>query len=211
MAARTLEAVEMTNDEVTRFNSLRDRSYQKVLNTALRLSRNPSDAEDLTSEAYMRAFRSFRDYEGDRPFENWILRIVSRLFLDLNRSRKRRVQTVSSDAPLPGSNGDENLYFETPDSTNDPEVVLMRKNFDEHLQNALGALNEEQRLLITLADVEELPYQEIAEILGRPVGTIRSRLHRTHKLLQARIESSQRDEARNAEPAHRGFRMRMAH
>jgi len=197
MTSRPLQPIEMSRKEIDRFDTLMERSYQKVYNMAFHLSRNRADAEDLAQEAYMRAYRSFKDYEGDRPFENWILRIVSRLFLDLNRSRKRRVQTVSSDAPLPNAIGDDGLFFDTPDSTNDPESVLMHRQFNEHLQKGLAMLSNEQRLLISLADIEEMPYKDIAEILGRPVGTIRSRLHRTHKLLQSKISIGMKNEAKS--------------
>src|SRR6478609_8601577 len=83
-----------------RFNELMEETYKKVFNMAYRLSGSRSDAEDLTQEAFFRAYRSFHDYEGDRPFENWIFRIVTRLFLDLLRNRRRRVKSVSYDTPL---------------------------------------------------------------------------------------------------------------
>src|SRR5687768_10473305 len=85
--------------ELTRFNELMNESYRKVYNMAYRLAGNRADAEDLTQEAFYRAYRSFADYEGDRPFENWIFRIVTRLFLDLLRNRRRRIKAVSYDAP----------------------------------------------------------------------------------------------------------------
>src|SRR5437588_11321738 len=93
----------------TRFNDLMESTYKKVFNMAYRLAGNRPDAEDLTQEAFFRAYRSFHDYEGDRPFENWIFRIVTRLFLDLLRSPRRRVKAVSYDAPLRREGGDENL------------------------------------------------------------------------------------------------------
>src|SRR5215831_7407171 len=99
----------------TRFSELMEFSYKKVFNMAYRLSGNRPDAEDLTQEAFYRAYRSFSDYEGDRPFENWIFRIVTRLYLDLLRNRRRRVKTVSYDNPLQREGGDENLYFEVPE------------------------------------------------------------------------------------------------
>src|SRR5471030_983103 len=91
------------NQEITdgtrssRYNGLMEATYRKVYNMAYRLTGIRADAEDLTQEAYYRAFRSFEDYEGDRPFENWIFRIVTRLFLDMLRSRRRRVKAVSFD------------------------------------------------------------------------------------------------------------------
>ena len=179
--------------EQTRFNELMEGTYRKVYNMAYRLAGNRADAEDLTQEAFFRAYRSFSEFEGDRPFENWIFRIVTRLFLDMLRTRRRRVKAVSYDSPLMNGSGDENLYFEMPDNGNNPEEKILESSFSEDLQRALNTLSPEQRLLITLADVEGVAYKEIAEILGKPVGTIRSRLHRTHKAIRARLESIRRE------------------
>jgi RNA polymerase sigma-70 factor (ECF subfamily) len=167
-------------------------TYRKVFNMAFRLAGNRTDAEDLTQEAFFRAYRSFSDYEGDRPFENWIFRIVTRLFLDLLRSRRRRVKAVSYDTPLQSS-GDENLFFDMPDDSPNPEQFMLEGSFSEDLQKAMNSLSAEQRLLVTLADVEGVPYKDIADMMGKPVGTIRSRLHRTHKLIRSRLEQLKRD------------------
>jgi RNA polymerase sigma-70 factor (ECF subfamily) len=183
----------LSEREQNRFNELMEATYRKVYNMAYRLSGNRSDAEDLTQEAFFRAYRSFGEFEGDRPFENWIFRIVTRLFLDMLRTRRRRVKAVSYDSPLANGSGDENLYFEMPDNGGNPEQRVLEGSFSEDLQKALNALSPEQRLLITLADVEGVAYKEIAEILGKPVGTIRSRLHRTHKAIRARLEQIRRE------------------
>lgn len=175
-----------------RFNELMSQTYKKVYNMAYRLAGSRSDAEDLTQDAFYRAYRSFGDFEGDRPFENWIFRIVTRLFLDLLRNRRRRVRAVSYDAPLPNG-GDENLFFDMPDAAPNPEESLVESSFSEDLQKALNSLSPSQRLLVTLADIEGVPYKDIAEMLDKPVGTIRSRLHRTHKLLRSRLEQIKRE------------------
>lgn len=176
-----------------RFDELMEATYKKVYNMAYRLSGSRADAEDLTQEAFFRAYRSFSDYEGDRPFENWIFRIVTRLFLDLLRNRRRRIKAVSYDTPLNQGSGDENLYFEMPDHSANPEDQMIEGTFSEDLQKALNSLSPEQRLLVTLADIEGVPYKDIADMLGKPVGTIRSRLHRTHKLIRSRLEQIKRE------------------
>jgi RNA polymerase sigma-70 factor, ECF subfamily len=178
-----------------RFNELMDASYRKVYNMAYRLSGSRPDAEDLTQEAYFRAFRSFKEYEGDRPFENWIFRIVTRLYLDLLRNRRRRVNTVSYDNSITSEVGGDSITFEMPDDQPSPEQILIDSAFSEPMQQALSSLSAEQRELIELADVQQVPYQEIAERLGAPVGTIRSRLHRTHKTLRANLEKARASQA----------------
>lgn len=189
----------------TRFEALMTRSYKKVYNTVYRLCGHKSDAEDLTQEAFYRAYRSFGNYEGDKPFENWIMRIASRLFLDLLRNRRRRVQTTSYDAPMHKEGCDGQVYFDVPDHHRDPEGELLDSVYSEDLQAALNLLNKQQRLLIQMADIEGLPYQEIAKIMDKPIGTIRSRLHRTHRLLRSHLEAIERERemgvCENFEPA----------
>lgn len=199
MSAKTIEIRNEGRQE--RFNSLMHGTYRKVYNMAFRLAGNRSDAEDLTQEAYFRAYRSFDDYEGDKPFENWIFRIVTRLFLDLLRSRRRRVQTVSYDAPL-STSSDDTVHFDVADSTPNADQRMVAGTMSEELQAVLDSLSHEQRTLVMLADVEGLPYKEISELLGKPVGTIRSRLHRTHKLMRQRLEAMriQKDAAAKHEP-----------
>lgn len=187
----------LSPQDEARFNQLMSETYKKVYNMAYRLAGNRSDAEDLTQDAFYRAYRSFGDFEGDRPFENWIFRIVTRLFLDLLRNRRRRIRSVSYDSPLP-SGGDENLYFDMPDDAPNPEQMLIEGSFSEELQKALNSLSPSQRLLVTLADIEGVPYKDIADMLDKPVGTIRSRLHRTHKLLRNRLDQIRRESAGGA-------------
>jgi RNA polymerase sigma-70 factor (ECF subfamily) len=192
------QAITLSESEEAKFTELMQASYRKVYNMAYRLSGSRPDAEDLTQEAYFRAYRSFGEYEGDRPFENWIFRIVTRLYLDLLRNRRRRIQTVSYDATLPTEVGGDSIRFEVADDGPSPEDVLLEASFSEPLQAALASLTEEQRELIQLADVEQVPYQEIADRMGAPVGTIRSRLHRTHKALRAKLEANRVSQALSA-------------
>ena len=119
----------------------------------------------------------------------WIVRILSRLFLDMLRSRRRRVMTVSYDNPLNSSRGDDSVFFDVADSSQTVEETLVSDSISDELQRALGSLNADQRLIVTLADIQGLPYHEISEMLDIPVGTVRSRLHRSHKALRARLEA----------------------
>jgi RNA polymerase sigma-70 factor (ECF subfamily) len=191
----TTTTYNLNEQDTSRFNELMNETYRKVYNMAFRLSGNRPDAEDLTQEAYYRAYRSFNDYEGDRPFENWIFRIVTRLYLDLLRNRRRRVQTVSYDNSLPSEVGGDTIHFEVADDKPSPEEQMIENAYSEPLQMALESLSPDQRELIELADVKQVPYTEIAEMLGAPVGTIRSRLHRTHKALRVKLEQARAQQA----------------
>lgn len=188
MQSVTSPVVQLSPEDQKRFNELMERTYKKVFNLAYRLSGNRSDAEDLTQDAYFRAYRGFGDYQGDRPFENWIFRIVTRLFLDLNRRRRRRVKTVSYDAPIRPSGSDDTVQFETADDGPGPEMAYLGQFVNEDLERSLSQLTLEQRTLVWLADVEGVSYKDLAEIMEAPVGTIRSRLHRAHKQLRKYLD-----------------------
>ncbi len=185
-----IKNMKLTSKDERAFSKKMAATYRKVYSLAYRLSGNANDAEDLTQEAFVRAFRNFEDYEGDKPFENWIYRIVTRLFLDLRRSRNRRVQTVSYDATW-NTEQDDTVAFQIADETMSPEKSLLEKTYSDDLEQVLSLLTPEQRLLVTLADVEGMPHKDIAAIIGSPVGTIRSRLHRMHKFLREQLAKRQ--------------------
>lgn len=174
--------------EEIRFQELMAGSYKKVFNLAYRLSGNRADAEDLTQEAFYRAYRGFESYQGDRPFENWIFRIVTRLYLDMRRRQSRRVHAMSYDAPLRPDGSDDTVSFEKADDLPNPEQRLLNTTMSEEMEESLRRLSPAQRELVMMADVEQIPYSEIAEKLDAPVGTIRSRLHRAHKQLRQVLE-----------------------
>lgn len=192
MQRMTTAIPKLTHPDEARFAELMEQSYRKVYNMAYRLAGNRPDAEDLTQEAFFRAYRSFNAFEGDKPFENWIFRIVTRLFLDLIRARNRRVKTVSYDAPLSRDSGDEAIYFDVPDAMSVADRSMMSELLSDDLMECLAQLSPEQRQLVKMANIDQMPYSEIAEILGKPVGTIRSRLHRAHKQLRTHYEKIQR-------------------
>jgi len=183
--------------ETRSFESHMENSHRKVYNLAFRLTGNRADAEDLTQEAYFRAYRAYHEYQGDRPFENWILRIVTRLYLDLCRSRRRRVQTVSYDAGVRTDYADEVLEIQAADHQPNPEEALLTATISEPLERAMNSLKPDQRMLVMMADVEQRPYVEIADILGIPVGTVRSRLHRAHRKLREAMEPVESPTSRN--------------
>lgn len=183
-----MKTVQKSKASDSRFKELAEASYKKVFNLAYRLAGNRSDAEDLTQEAFYRAYRKFDSFEGDKPFENWIFRIVTRLFLDLRRSRSRRVQTYSYDAPIRSDAHDDGVTFDSADDRPNPEEALMDSTLSPEMEMGLSKLPAEQRQLIWMADVEGIPYNEIAVAIKAPVGTVRSRLHRAHKHLRKIIE-----------------------
>lgn len=152
--------------------------------TALHLTRHRDDAEDLVQEAAVQAFRAFHTFRSGTNFKAWFYRILTNLFFHRYRQRRREPQvTQLEDAP------DLYLYTRTKQAglhaiSEDPATLIMSKLSAEQVAAAIDGLPEEYRMAASLYFMEEFAYQEIAEILDCPVGTVRSRLHRGRKLLQ---------------------------
>lgn len=183
---------EHTTSQVTtrpkrEFDSLVRRYHRQAYNIAYRLTGNHADAEDLTQEAFVRAFRFFDNYRRDLPFENWLYRIISNLFVDdLRRKPKARIHSL--DAPVGGdSNSESQAFFEIPDSRENPERVVLHEELDEQIQKALASLPADFRMTVILADIEGMSYEEISETMRCSLGTVRSRLHRGRKLLRHKL------------------------
>lgn len=149
--------------------------------SALRLTRDPQDAEDLVQEVYLRAFRAFGSFEDGSNLKAWLYRILTNTFINEYRRRQRRPRTVpEEEAP------DWYLFDVLGEDAAAPsaEREVLDRIPDEDVQRALEDLPEQFRIAVLLADVEGFSYREIAEILEVPMGTVMSRLHRGRKSLQ---------------------------
>ncbi len=155
------------------------KSYRQAYSLATRLTGNAAEAEDLVQETFLRAFRFFHRYDDSLPFTNWLYRIMSNAHIDGVR-RKGRLRTTSLEQP--GANGLATI--EVPDLTSSPDRDLWNRSMDEHVQAGLGQMTSEFRTAVLLADVEGMAYEEIADVMGTSVGTVRSRIHRGRKQLR---------------------------
>lgn len=165
-----------------------ERYGKAAYNFAYRLTRNESDASDLTQEAFIRVFRAWRSFKPGTSFLSWIYRIVTNLHRDELRRRKGRYQEE-----LPESNEPQQLGGGRPIAVQ-PIEEYMDGYLSEPVSKALSELTAEQREIVLLADVEDFSYQEIGEVIGCSVGTVRSRLHRARgqlrKLVNRHMKSS---------------------
>lgn len=151
---------------------------------------NHADAEDLTQEAFVRAFRFFGNYRRDWPFDNWLYKIMSNLFVDdLRRKPKARLQSL--DQPLDMGGRSDDVFLEIPDAASNPERMVMSDELDEHIQRALNSLPADFRMTVVLADIEGMSYEEVSAAMRCSLGTVRSRLHRGRKLLRQKIAQFQ--------------------
>ncbi len=172
------------------FDRLVERYHKQAYNIAYRMTGNHADAEDLAQEAFVRAFRFFGNYRRDWPFDNWLYKIMSNLFVDgLRRRPKAPMQSL--DQPLDLGSGD--MYLEIPDLGANPERMVMAHELDEYIQRALNLLPADFRMTVILADIEGLSYEEISAAMSCSLGTVRSRLHRGRKLLRAKIAAFEQE------------------
>jgi RNA polymerase sigma-70 factor (ECF subfamily) len=149
---------------------------------ALRMTRNPADAEDLVQDTYLRAFRGFSGFKEGTNLKAWLYRILTNSFINTYRKKQRQPQTVEGPDDL-----DEWYLFDKLGGRNvelSAETEVLDKIPDEAVKAALESLPDNFRLPVLLADVEGFSYKEIAEIMDTPIGTVMSRLHRGRKALQ---------------------------
>ena len=148
---------------------------------ALRMTRNPADAEDLVQETYLRAYRGFSGFREGTNLKAWMYRILTNTFINSYRKRQREPVTVQDDDIEDWFLYDRLGGTATEESA---ESEVLERIPDEDIRGALEALPEGFRMAVWLADVEGFSYKEIAEILDIPIGTVMSRLHRGRRALE---------------------------
>jgi len=148
----------------------------RVYRLAYRLTGNPHDAEDLTQEVFVRVFRSLSSYTPG-TFEGWLHRITTNLFLDqARRKSKIRFDALADDAET-----------RMPGRVLSPDIQFADQHFDDDVEAALASLTPDFRAAVVLCDIEGLSYDEIADVLGLKLGTVRSRIHRGRTMLRSSL------------------------
>jgi RNA polymerase sigma-70 factor (ECF subfamily) len=170
-----------------RFADLAMEHMDSLYAGALRMTRNPADAEDLVQETYLRAYRGFGGFEEGTNLKAWLFRILTNTFINRYRQQKRRPDETDLDDV-------EDFYLyrrlggiDEARISKSAEDTLLELFTDDEVKEALESLPEGFRMAVLLADVEGFAYKEIAEILDIPIGTVMSRLHRGRKALQKRL------------------------
>jgi RNA polymerase sigma-70 factor (ECF subfamily) len=158
-----------------------------LYSAALRMTRNPADAEDLVQETYLKAYRGYGGFQEGTNLKAWLYRILTNTFINKYRAAKRRPDETDLDDV-------EDFYLyrrlgglEEARASRSAEDELLDFFTETEVKDAVESLPEQFRLAVLLADVEGFSYKEIAEILDIPMGTVMSRLHRGRKALQKRL------------------------
>lgn len=158
---------------------------------ALRMTRNPADAEDLVQEAYMKAYQGFRSYKPGTNLKAWMYRILTNAYINNYRKAQRRPAEYATDDITDSQIAETASH--TSSGLRSAEVEAMALLPDEEIRAALMDLNEDYRMVVYYADVEGLPYKEIADIMATPIGTVMSRLHRGRKQLREALKDVAKD------------------
>jgi RNA polymerase sigma-70 factor (ECF subfamily) len=149
---------------------------------ACKLARNPTEAEDLVQDAFVKAMRARDSFQAGTNLKAWLFRILTNTFI--NKYRRGGLERSVFDGPDADPLADGWVGANTMRQLRDPESLALMPLVENEIRRALDALPTEFRLAVVLSDVEEFSYEEIAQIMGCPIGTVMSRLHRGRKLLQ---------------------------
>ncbi len=163
------------------FNDLISKHERRAYQYAFRLTSNQDDASDIVADAFVRVFNALPNFKGNSAFTTWLFRILTNCYLD-QRKRERNKQHVSLEGTLQTDSGEVERQIE--DTGDGPEEKLERSEREVAVQTAIGQLPEYQRAMLVMYHVENLSYEEMAETLDLPLGTVKSRLNRARLSLR---------------------------
>ncbi len=170
--------------DLNAFNELVQRYEKVVYNFAYRLTGSYDDANDVAQDAFVRAYNAIRSFRGDSAFSTWLFRITTNVFLDEKKKTRSRPQQ-SLDEYIELEESSVGRQIEDPSPT--PEEILGDKERGEVLANAIASLPDYQRAMVLLYHVHEKSYEEIAEMMKLPIGTVKSRLNRARLALKDKL------------------------
>jgi RNA polymerase sigma-70 factor, ECF subfamily len=164
------------------FEQLVDYYKHRIYNYVLRMVGDPDTAEDIAQETFIRAYSSLASFRGASSIQTWLYRIASNLAIDTMRRRKYRYNSFSLDEPL--STLDSEVSRDIEDDTPGPQRQLQTRQLQQKVTDAIVQLSPKLRTVIILYELQGMSYDEIAEIVGAPLGTIKSRLFNAREQLR---------------------------
>jgi RNA polymerase sigma factor (sigma-70 family) len=167
------------------FETLLNKYRNLVFSIMIKMVRNHQEAEDLTQEAFMKAFNSLSSFNDEFAFSTWLMKIASNNCIDF--LRKRKLRTYSIHEPIQYK--DEKIEIDIPDHEPTPERHLLQNERAKMIQTAIDELPERYRYVILLRHKEEKSYEEISEILNLPLGTVKAQIFRAREILNKKLKS----------------------
>ncbi len=187
-AKRDLELVQAAiNGDQAAYGELMDRYRESIYYMMLKMVKNTDDADDLTIEAFGKAFNRLTQYSPNFAFSTWLFKIASNNCID--HIRKKRLKVTSMDTGMTTHDG-ETVYYDARSNTLDPEETIMHKQKVLHMRSLVSKLKPRYRILVEKRYFEELSYEEISEELGLPLGTVKAQLFRARDFLSNMIENT---------------------
>ncbi len=171
------------------YRELIERHRRPVFAVALRMVRVAEDAEDLAQETFIRMFRALERYDPERPFAAWLYTITARLAIDLLRRRRVRPTSLT----FHDQEADEDRTLDVMDPSLGPDVLVAHREEERRAQDLIDSLPEHYRVVVALRHQQDLSYEEIADALHLPLGTVKARIHRARALLKERLEARGED------------------
>lgn len=168
------------------FETLLKKYRKSVYYMLLKMVKNSDDAEDLTQEAFAKAFNSIEKFDSKFAFSTWLFRIATNNCIDF--IRKKRVQTISIDSPMEGDDGSK-MSIDVRDDRGDPNDSMLKKQRKRYLNMAIDNLPEKYRILVELRYFKEYSYEEVATELQIPLGTVKAQLFRARELLNQELKN----------------------
>jgi RNA polymerase sigma-70 factor (ECF subfamily) len=166
------------------YEALLARHNKAIFHVVMKIVRNREEAQDLVQETFMKAFNALASYRSEYRFSTWLYKIAANCAIDF--VRKKRIDALSLDKPIETKDG--TVEFEVPDSSWDPEQDWVRKQKLKSIEEAIDALPGKYREVIIHRHRDDKPYEEIADILKVPVGTVKARIFRARELLKKKLK-----------------------